>query len=178
MKNTIKPIKAQESRIWKYIIAILFLALILHNFFGAIAYNFFVVLDNVLSGSGANSPIFIWTLTGAFIGICLGSIIACLKFQLNRKISLLVAIPIAVILILFFVNAGPLYSIHSRTGLQAKTDEEPSTIDSSVIITDTFAITPKRKLPQQKKIKKEIPVLSCINKTTQVSLTEIGRAHV
>ncbi|MGN8058718.1 hypothetical protein ACTJKN_20700 [Pedobacter sp. 22163] len=171
MKSTFKPIKPQESHLWKYIIAALFFSVVLHNFFGAITYNTFVIIDNVLRASGANSSIFTWWFTGGFIGICIGSFIACRKFQLNRKISLFAALPIAMILILFLVNAGPLSSIYPRTELQAKTDEELSTVDSAVIITDTFAITPKRKLPQQKKIKKEIPVLNCINKTTQVSLT-------
>lgn len=171
MKSTFKPIKAQESHHWKYIIASLFFVIVLHKFFGAITYNTFVIIDNVLRASGVNSPIFIWMLTGAFTGICLGSIIACLKFQLNRKISLLVAIPISVILILFFVNAGPLYSIHPRTELQAKTDEEPSTVDSSVIISDTTALAPKGKPTRKKKTKKELLVSTCIDQTTQVSLT-------
>jgi len=171
MKSTFKPIKTQDSHAWKYVVAALFFTVVLHNFFGAIAYNAFVIIDNAFSTSGANSPILIWAFMGCFMGICIGSVIACRKFQLNRKISLLAVLPVAMILILLFVNAGPLYSIHPRTELRAKADEESSTVDSSVIITDTTFIMPKRKLPKHKKTKKELPISTCINQTTQVSLT-------
>lgn len=169
MKNTFKPITANKNNLWKYIVAALFFTVVFHNFFGAVAYNIFVIIDNALSASGTNSPVFMWLFIGCFIGMGIGSVIACRKFQLNPKISLLAVIPTALILILFWANAGPLYSIHPRAKLQATTDS--SAIDSSVIITDTTAIAPRRKPAKQKKTKKEIPVSTCADQTTEVSLS-------
>ncbi|MFD2584933.1 hypothetical protein ACFSR6_20720 [Pedobacter vanadiisoli] len=168
MKSTFKPIQQQKSNFWKYIVALLFFISVLHNFFGAITYNTFVIIDNILSASGANSPILMWLFIGCFIGIGIGSVIACRKFKLNPRISLLAVVPAAITLTLFSANTGPLYAIHPKTEFQAETDT--STIDS-LAITSTTVIVPKKKLKPLKKTKKELQVSTCIDQNTQVSVT-------
>ncbi|RZL97199.1 MAG: hypothetical protein EOO88_62855 [Pedobacter sp.] len=68
--------KNGTNNTWKYVLLALFIIAIMHNFFGALSYDFFVIIDNVLGTSGASSPVFIWTLFGALIGIMLGGMVA------------------------------------------------------------------------------------------------------
>lgn len=169
MKSIFKPIQPQKNNLWKYIIALLFFIVVFHSFFGAIAYNTFVILDHTLSASGTQPPILMWLIIGCFIGVVIGSVVACRKFKLNPKISLLVAIPTAIIMILLSANSGPLYSITPRTELHSKRDT--SIIDSSAITTNNTVVAPKQKPQLKKKAKKELAVRNCIDQTTQISVT-------
>ncbi|MDY0905397.1 hypothetical protein [Pedobacter sp. CFBP9032] len=182
MKPPVRPFIVPEStkdkHAWKYIIAGMLL-LIFHNFFGALAYNAFVLIDHAFSLLGANSPVFIWSLFGLLIGAVFGTVVATKKFKLDKKISLFGGIPIAILIVGLLLASGPYGQMSQRTEeLLAKEENNNQLVDSSQLSADAKTqIQPKKRsqLLNKKvewKAEQNLPKPeSCEKKLTGVSVT-------
>ncbi|MFD2288218.1 hypothetical protein GJU39_15945 [Pedobacter petrophilus] len=159
MKPRVRPFIVPEStndkHTWKYIIVGLIL-LIFHNFFGALAYNAFVLIDHALSMSGANSPIFIWSFFGLLAGAVFGTVVATRKFKLDKKISLFAGIPIALLIVGLLLASGPYEQISPRPDeLAATEDHKDPLLDLNHVNTNTQNQPKKRSQPLNKKVKQQ-----------------------
>ncbi|GGE41249.1 hypothetical protein EV200_101675 [Pedobacter psychrotolerans] len=182
MKPPVRPFIIPESKkdkhAWKYIIAGMLL-LIFHNFFGAVTYNAFVLIDHAFRLSGANSPVFIWSCFGLLMGAVVGIVVATKKFKLDKKISLFAGIPVALLIVGLLLASGPYGQISPRPEeLSAKEENNNQLVDSSQLsVAAKTQIQPKKRSKLlikkiQQKAEQNLPKReSCEEKLTGVSVT-------
>jgi len=171
------PENKGKKKEWKFtfLIVLAFGVLIFHNFFGAIAYNTFVIADNAFCATGTRSPIFMWSVIGLLTGAGAGSVIAVRKFKLSKKIFLFSGAPLAVLLFVLLIASGPIGQITPRPDTLT---EENGAIDStsySAVITNKHEpYKPKKRATIiSKKLQQEVEPIkkTCEQKVAGISVT-------
>lgn len=178
LNSKFKPPAAKEKNAWSYWVVATFIILILHNFFGALCYNFFVMLDNVLNASGAGSPVVMWTILGLFLGIMAGGLVAMRKFKLGYRAGFLSAIPVFIFMMVLLSNAKPLGQLAARPSEDSKKDEEQVSADYTLLDT-TPVLTYNKGIEKEKKLVNSAPHSAekpeakppCESQMSRVSLT-------
>ncbi len=103
---TMQPAKP-DYRIAGIIAAIIFV-LILHQFLGAVSYNFFVITDNLLHASDYIPPFITWALFGALLGVAVGAVTVTFKYKLGIKWMLTPVMAFLIILVVLILTRGSL----------------------------------------------------------------------